>query len=302
MATHFVRGLHWGDRTGQEIWRVDEEAITRIDVFDASGLQKFRRPNGEDLQATLHRIAPNGDWHPLDLEPSAYYPRMARPSAIYERGPGVNPDVRENFTHYRARSTGQLHAFVQELEQICRVLHPQGRNLKAYGHATRNLLILASTEVEVHWRTILTDNHYKDGKDKNQLYTADYYHLSDAMRLGQYVVSLNYYPWLPTFSPFQDWNGDRTSKSLPWYEAYNKVKHDREGHFSAATLERALMAVTACFVMLCAQYGWDFALRGDEAERAFFKLVQGPQWAPSEIYTPPYGENYRPRNYPFPSK
>jgi hypothetical protein len=36
--------------------------------------------------------------------------------------------------------------------------------------------------------------------------------------------------------------------------------------------------------MLCAQYGWDFALRGNEGERAFFQLTGAPTWPAEDIY------------------
>jgi hypothetical protein len=61
-----------------------------------------------------------------------------------------------------------------------------------------------------------------------------------------------------------------------------------------------LEAATACFVMLCAQYGWAFALEGPQAERAFFKLMYAPEWKPSEFYVPPFGAILEAKPYPFP--
>jgi hypothetical protein len=119
------------------------------------------------------------------------------------------------------------------------------------------------------------------------------------MRLDQYVVNLNYYPWLPTVAPFDGWTNTCATKSIPWYDAYNHVKHDREGHFKEATLKHALTAVTGCFVMLCAQYGWDFALQDKDAERSFFQLIITPQWKPSEFYVPAFGKTCEAQNYPF---
>jgi len=158
---------------------------------------------------------------------------------------------------------------------------------------------LACTEVEAHWRSILGANGYTGKHGESRFDTTDYVKLLAAMRLDQYVINLNYYPWLPPVTPFADWTESSPTKSIPWYHAYNQVKHDREGHFAEATLERALVAVTACFVMLCAQYGWDFALQGSEADQAFFKLLDAPEWSPSEIYVPPFEESYEPQHYPF---
>lgn len=299
MEEYYVRELHWGDVTGEEFWRVDDSEVCQINVVSSSGLSRYAREPGDDVNTILNTIAPWGGWHKLHYKPGEYFPRMARPDSLKNLVLGRNPDPRDEFRHYRARSTGQLHAFVQELDQICRVIQPEGRNLGTFGHATRNLLILACTEVEAHWKTVLEDNGYKINKRNGRFDTTDYVNILEAMRLDKYVVNLNYFPWLPTFAPFLGWKREDATKTLPWYQAYNRVKHDREGHFAEATLERALVAVTACFVMLCAQYGWDFALQDKEAERAFFQLVEAPRWAPSEIYVPRFGANYRPMQFPF---
>jgi hypothetical protein len=251
METYYIRLLRWGSRLGEEFWCITDTDAYRIDVISASGLSRFPHELGRDVNTTLNKIAPGGDWHELSYEPGKYFPRMARPNSINEPSPGRNPDPTDEFRHYRARSTGQLHAFIQELDQICRVIHPEGDNLRTYGHATRNLLILACTEVEAHWRTILEANCYKNKRSDGRFDTTDYVKLLSAMRLDEYVVNLNYYPWPPTVAPFDGWKNTSATKSIPWYDAYNHVKHDREGHFNEATLKHALTAVTACFVMLC---------------------------------------------------
>src|SRR5208337_3060679 len=102
-----------------------------------------------------------------------------------------------------------------------------------------------------------------------------------------------------TIKPFSDWQVTRPTKSLDWYDAYNKVKHDRDRFFHEATLFRVIYATTGCFVMLCAQYGWEFARRGVDAESVFFKLINGPSWHPTELYVPADGSGFRPINYPF---
>jgi hypothetical protein len=88
---------------------------------------------------------------------------------------------------------------------------------------------------------------------------------------------------------------------LPWYGAYNGVKHNRDGNFPQASLYAAFDALTAFFIMLCAQYGWDFALTGDAASPAFFRLKASPQWSPSEYYTPAYRSTLKKRGYNFPA-
>jgi hypothetical protein len=217
---------------------------------------------------------------------------MARPSSVLPVcSPGHNPDRADAALHIRTTSTGQLHALIQELQQICMVVHPTPDNFNAYGHEIRNLIIIACTEVEAQWKNILKANGV-EGRNRGH-----YIKLSRPMRLTEYRVALPWYPWLDHVAPFENWVPP--ANDLPWYVAYNKIKHDRESNFAQATLRSALESVTACFVMLCAQYGWDFARRGEAAADAFFRLIDAPRWEPSEIYVPPFGEPLKPRPYPF---
>jgi len=301
MLTYYARRLRWGNQLGEEFWCVSDREVWRIDVSDGNGSSKFSRSPGESVSRVFSRITSNGEWYKLSLTPGECYPRMARPNSINTLPPGHNPDSSPELREYRARSAGQLHAFIEELDQICRVIQPEKNNLQAWGHSTRNILILACTEVEAHCYHVLIDNGYKSRKKNGRLDTKDYVMLLNAMHLDHYGVNLNYFPWLPTVFPFKGWRADSPTKSLPWYHSYNLVKHDRENNFHEATLRRALQAVTACFVMLCAQYGWAFAHEGSEAERAFFRLRFVPKWKPSEVYVPPFGVGYRARQYPFPT-
>lgn len=45
-----------------------------------------------------------------------------------------------------------------------------------------------------------------------------------------------------------------TTKSIPWYDNYNKTKHDRASYFENATLESCLNAITANIIMFCVRY------------------------------------------------
>ena len=131
----------------------------------------------------------------------------------------------------------------------------------------------------------------------------DYVKLALPMKLGEYRVKLPWYPWLDRITPFENWlpvlKGSKQKQYLPWYDAYNAVKHDRENDFSQAKLVHAFQALAGCFVMLCAQYGWNFARREDAAADMFSQLVDAPKWEPSELYVPPLGTTYKATPYSF---
>ena len=171
--------------------------------------------------------------------------------------------------------------------------------MAAYGHDIRNLLILACTEVENDWRGILEANGYiRDRYD-----TRDFVKLVPAMALGQYSVAFKNYPWLPTFSPFRRWGtSEATTQDLPWYGAYNAVKHNRETHFGKASLEHAFDAVSACVIMMAAQFGLHELIHKSSDLQELFQLAAAPIWPLGEVYIYPYGEltvDWAPVNFPF---
>lgn len=264
------------------IWQADAMLAERIDC-SPSELGRFPAMAGEDAITSLRKSNLECRFEQLDLRPGEYHPRVARPTFGENDGEWRHPYADDEIRSARASAAGQLHALIEQLQYICRVVHPKGTNFATYGHEIRNVLLLACTEIETQWKAILK------ASDKKRENRKDYVKLARPMRLSEYEVALPYYPWMATIRPFEKWRAANDEKrELLWYDAYNIVKHDREENFHEATLEHAFSALTGLFVMLCAQYGTDFALRGDEAARAFFQLVGSPRWPLTEFYIPAY--------------
>lgn len=119
---------------------------------------------------------------------------------------------------------------------------------------------------------------------KKRLGTKECLALRRIMRLEQYAVGFRRFPWLAPIRPFEGWVCQNPTGSLEWYDAYNRVKHDREGSFNLALLEQAFSAVTACIIMLAAQYTPSIGLGGRSDLNAFFQFVETPKWDPEESY------------------
>lgn len=176
--------------------------------------------------------------------PGEYFPRIWRPGA-----PDASPV-------YRSVALSGARAFdllVTQLRDLFEAVEPVPKNKDAFGHAIRQLLVLAATEVESGWKAVLKSNHY--GADPERLSTKEYVKLLKVMRLDAYTVRLTRCPDWPTMKPFEGWNTDKPTKSLWWYDAYNATKHDREQNLERATLNAAVYAVAGAFVMLNAQFG-----------------------------------------------
>ena len=135
----------------------------------------------------------------------------------------------------------------------------------------------------MQWKGILKVNNVSAPDDR---YTTNHYvRLQKAMQLDVYEVALNRYPKLGEICPFRGWNAGQATRSLNWYDACNKVKHDREGNFKEATLKNAICAVAACVVMLGAQYGYETL--SEYRFRNLFRFTEIPRWDPKEWYYGP---------------
>jgi hypothetical protein len=266
------------DGHGLGTWETTETRVRRTDGANT----EYPRPSNVDVIKNIESTVPFSNVHELKLAPGEYFSRIARPSSAHpHESPGYCPDNIQN-QNLVSEALGQLNALRDQMERICRVVHPVISNFATYGHETRNLLILASTEAEAQWKGVLRAHRSKAESTK------DYVKLASALRLSEYRIALAFYPWLEPIEPFRNWTSTskRPTKDLSWYDAYNAVKHDRENEFSRATLEHTIQAVAACVVMVCAQFGWGFSIANRADLRSYFTMVAAPDWEPSEVYTP----------------
>jgi hypothetical protein len=242
-------------------------------------------------------FGPNGEnpFCETPLKPGNYYRRMARPILDLGQSPGSNPGTELDMT-FVAIARSQLSVLTRQLDRICQTVHPTVETFETFGHDIRNLLILSCTEVEAHWRGVLKAN----GIQKEQFNTKDYVRLSPVMKLHEYAVSFPGYPWLKPIQPYSGWhNSSNPTQDLKWYHSYNAVKHDREMEFEKATLRHAFEAISACVVMLVAQFGaLDGSYRSAEP-LSFFHISALPTWSPADVYIPPYGGEWTAVNFAF---
>ena len=143
----------------EKIWKDEDGQASEFAVFSSA----------EPCEtAKLQELYPGAQFYDLRLAPGEYFPRMARPfGATYlaalpippdrdlSVSPGGNPDKSPKALEERVTSSGQLHALIVQLEQVCRVVHPKTENFSAYGHDLRSILLVACTEVEAQCKSIL---------------------------------------------------------------------------------------------------------------------------------------------------
>ncbi|MGY3557477.1 hypothetical protein ACVWXP_000746 [Bradyrhizobium sp. USDA 4463] len=291
-----------------QVWRIEDASATCLGVInpESGAGTYFKADPGELILDAVRRQATSwfatdgkSPFHKSIFNPGEFFPRMARPTNEWSTAPiGFNPGA-EGDVAFIATARGQLKALTRQLDRICQTVHPSEGTLETYGHDIRNLLILACTEVEMHWRGVLSANGYlRDRYD-----TRDYVKLRSAMKLDEYAVSFSNFPWLSPISPFAGWGcTGKPSQDLGWYDAYNAVKHDRENSFERATLAHCFAAVSACFAMITAQFGSAAGINGDMETGAFFQIVSVPAWALSDVYLSVGDEHHKswiPINFDF---
>jgi hypothetical protein len=290
-----------------QVWKIEDDIAVRVGITNPEqGVGTyFRADPGETIWDALRRMTPwfepDGQcpFHKAVLKPGEFYPRMARPVDQHpDEAPGWSPGARTE-ANVIAIARGQLTALMRQLDRICQTVQPMDGTFGAFGHDIRNLLILACTEVENHWRGVLIANGVKGDRFTTQHYVA----LKEAMRLDEYAVDFPNYPWLAVIRPFAGWGSmGSPTRELEWYDAYNAVKHNREEEFERATLGHAFAAVTACTILMVAQFGIPAGLGQRSELQAFFHFPAVPAWPLSEVYMYPYGEepgDWVPIPYPF---
>jgi hypothetical protein len=282
---------HWyvRDRIGgqpRQIWRIDDQTATNMGVTnpEMGAGTFFKADPGETIWDCIRRqttwLNPGvieGLFHSMTLGPGEFYPRIARPIALASESRLWSPSP-EAEKVYIASARGQLTLLTRKLEVICQTVQPSEKTLDVYGHEIRNLLILAATEVEMHWRGILTAN----GQQALRFSSNQYVKLIEALKLLDYTITFRDFPDLQPVRPFAGWSKADPTKSLQWYDAYHGVKHNREGEFERGTLRYVFDAVSACIALLVAQFG-PIALN---AELSSLVGLTVPNWPIGEMYFP----------------
>lgn len=141
-----------------------------------------------------------------------------------------------------------LRMLIDKLDELFLYIEPDNRCLEVYSHKTRELLILACTEVENSWKSYM-DRASATPINRKTFTTKDYVKLVDKLHLRDYQFKLKAYDKVPAIRPFERWDITKPSTSLDWYAAYNNTKHDRTAYFSKATLWNCICAVVGNLVM-----------------------------------------------------
>jgi hypothetical protein len=216
----------------------------------STGLTASALPGAETLAKWAQRIFGATNQETMLAAPGEVISGVWRPGLYFRKEVHQALAIDE----YAQRSAEQsLRILIEKLDEILLYIEPSQGGLQTYGHKSRELLILACTEVENMWSQYMRlANTTPSGR---AFTTNDYVKLLSPLHLKEYLINFKLVRNAYSISPFSQWNPSNPTQSLPWYNAYNKTKHDRELHFPEATLENCFHAIAAAIVMFCVRHG-----------------------------------------------
>ena len=145
-----------------------------------------------------------------------------------------------------------------DLQRLFEFIEPSDNNLGTYSFRIHELFIRTCIEIEANFKAILKENIYNPTDRNGNLIPEkkwsihNYRIVNKTHHLSSYKV---YAPiWEGTksvFEPFALW---ATTTELPWYQAYNRSKHDRKIAFKEANFGNLLNAVTGLLILLSSQF------------------------------------------------
>ena len=130
----------------------------------------------------------------------------------------------------------------QDLANTSRYVEPNGQE-DVYSYEFMKLIILACTEVEATLKLLCRESSSGISTAGNMCQYKEYI----LLHFPRIIESEVYIPrWDRHVKPFENWNVGK----LSWWDAYQKVKHNREENLSMATYKVAAIAMSALYILI----------------------------------------------------
>jgi len=143
-------------------------------------------------------------------------------------------------------------AIEKDLENLSRYIEFSTPNLGTYSIELTHILLSASSEVDVIMKQLCSfldhahaANNINDYKSIIQAKDSTF--IIEEIVIDRYSIS---------FKPWVNWNG---LTNPDWWRSYNNVKHERNNHFSEASLQNTINAVGALLLTVVYYYKYAFS-------------------------------------------
>ncbi|SDC46584.1 hypothetical protein [Ruegeria marina] len=219
----------------------------------------------------------------LEVEPGTVLRRMARNFMEYQhQPPSVYSNTDADYVEF-IQLIQEIELLIERLDAICRVISPIGRNLKSFGPQISEVHILSCVNIESQMKRILSENGY----NKDSYSTSDFVKLLVPMKLANYAVKFQRYHWIDAKKPFEAWDPEAPTKSLPWFDRYNSAKHDKGNVNYQPRLDDVFSSISALLAVTAAQFGATNTARFTSRMRDSVHFEGFPVWEQSQLYIPP---------------
>lgn len=186
------------------------------------------------------------------------YYRIARPKSFIP-----NYAVDKRYASDRLQLSRAYINIEKELRSIFNFIEPDEQNKTTFSFELYSLLLRACTEVELNCKLIMEANGAMPSSRHFTMH--DYKKLEKSSLLSKYTATFSNWRMRDPnthelkyiskkFCPFINWGLDNP-KVPDWYDAYNKVKHNREENLEKANLENCINAVAGILIVLYSQFG-----------------------------------------------
>jgi len=150
-----------------------------------------------------------------------------------------------------APSPAKLHwnyflALERDMETVARYVEFAKDNFETYSIELAHLLFAAASEVDVLCRQFCEDIKPSVKDERRNIHTFRKMLTKARPKIGTEQVFVRRFGLVLTLG--DSW-ADPKKDPPEWWEAYNKVKHERGTHFKQATLKNALNALAALLIM-----------------------------------------------------
>ncbi len=217
-----------------------------------------------------------------------YHPWVARPTKLNDKSI-FNPGAKDHVE--LLKTTWREHGMIAvDLESCFNVASPTEHNLKTFGAQFEKTIYFACVGVESLFNLILSECTNITNKGR----MSDFVKLKPKLRVSEYSLQLVHYPWMNSLAPFENWNPERPSQSLQWFDAYNSLKHDKRQSQHKASMQNALNAAAAYYILSHTVFGKDM-FPGYVSTQFFFHFGQNPVWRVDELYLPTSESRWTPR-------
>lgn len=160
------------------------------------------------------------------------------------------------------QSKQSLIILLQKLNELLLYIQPTKESLKTYGHKIRELLLLSATEFENQCTLLLKE--WGINPTGRYYTTNDYIKIKKHVKLTEFTISYKVFEKDERFVPFEKWSKTNPTKTLEWYDSYNKTKHNQYSEFDKATLNAVFNSIAANIIMFITRFSPFLLIHGND--------------------------------------